>query len=263
MKKLTSKENIQKIESMFKNVCSSGIDYMDIPDDENKVYEIYCVYKLLKWLKRRYGVEIHYCGGKEMAIRKNGGKICKAKYAYFKIIDKENMVHLEAHMNIHMRTLGSYFVSKSISEVSSMTLKNYLRIIKVNEIVNSVDCDHSFLHEIDIILIKEESCADSSYPPFYKIIMGIECKNRSTFRKEILREILGTRREMSFFWPSGNVSEIDRLLKRKKSKKPKIVRALPSSMFWLAHISKDISRYRKSPKVFGIKLKNWTLPWNR
>lgn len=225
-----------------------------IPNCESKVYEIYCVYKLLKWVNNRYNVKIHFCGGRKMRIRQRGGEINKKKYAYFEIRTHDDVVKLEVHMNIYFYTLSSHLISTGkISE----ELLHSKRLKKVKG-THPNYLDYSSYHEIDIILI--ENSQDTKMPKYDDIIIGIECKNRQKMEKSVAREVLGTRRELSLLSDFEVPSKIDSILKRNKSSNPETVCAYPGSLFWLAHIADNLQNYISGPEVYGIRMKNWKWP---
>ena len=81
------------------------------------------------------------------------------------------------------------------------------------------------------------------FPGHDEILFGVECKNTS-YRKNLLREILGVRRELSLLaddqqtgfraWPRA------------------LVPARPSSCLSVFSTDDGITRLRHSPDVFGI-----------
>ena len=244
MTKTTSKRYQSTIKNLFREIGTVFWDSMILPEGENKVYEIFCVYKLLKYLKKRYSIKIYYRGKSKMVIRQGGarGKINKGKYAYFEITNDDRSIRLEIHMNVYFRTLGSHLK------------KNKFRLKKMKDVWREFP---SHYHELDIILI--ENGKDNTMPRYDDIILGIECKHHSTMDKRVIREILGVRRELSFFHSSGIPSRLDCIFNHKNSHK---INAYPSSILWLAHRNKKISNYKTSPRVFGVEMKNWKLPWD-
>lgn len=249
---MTTKFSTSKkfLEDLFRN-SGASIKGMKIPDCESKIYEIYCVYKLYRWLAARYNARFYYHGGPEMKVRQGGGEINK-EYSYFEITSSDKSVSLEIHMNIHFRTLSSDLFSNR--EIKNNTYKKCRRMKKMQDQLN--EQDRSSFHEIDIILI--EPSKDKIIPSYNEIILGIECKHHSKSRKSVIKEILGIRRELSLYYPSGVPWKIDHVFGHKK---PETVPARPGSLYWLAHINRDIWRYRIGPKVFGVKIKRWKLPW--
>ena len=241
MTKTVSKRYQSTIKNLFQGIGTVFLGPMILPDDENKVYEVFCVYKLLEWMKERYNSTIYYHGGKNMVIQHNGGKIDKTKYAYFEITDGHGAIKLEVHMNVYFKTLGSHLISN-----------NEMRLEKIKD----VDRDFpSTYHELDIIVI--ENGENDTAPRHDEIILGIECKHHSIVHKRVIREILGVRRELSFFCSSGTPSKLDCILNHED---PDMIRAYPSSILWLAHRNDRILYYESSPEIFGIEMTNWKLP---
>ena len=107
--------------------------------------------------------------------------------------------------------------------------------------------DRSGRHELDIVVV----CRTSGYPRSDEIALGIECKAVANFEKGLLKEVLGVRRELSFFrspQPSmltnaGGTRHVD-------------VAANPPSEFWLAFIDPKGRNYADSPSAFGIELRH-------
>ena len=103
--------------------------------------------------------------------------------------------------------------------------------------------DHSRRHEIDIVLVDQHA----GFPTFQNIWLGVECKAVANFGKDIVKEALGVRRELSLLihdHPSrlsqaGGTPSVD-------------VPAAPASEFWLAFIDPKGLNYTESPAAFGI-----------
>lgn len=218
-----------KIKKFFKNHYSTIKRKIFLPKDEGKVYEIYCVTKLLDWLESRYDVTIQYCGKGKMKFKAGGGPINR-KYPYFKIIDNCTHNVAELHTDIEVMTLGSH-------------------------IYTGQKRDLSFMHEVDIVLIKAGvKCGDM--PTHKQLLLGIECKASAKLRKSVFREVLGIRRELSFLHPSS-VAKIDKIFKLRNTAKSNksCVPARPKSLYWLYTIDSNSRRYIISPQQFGIEIK--------
>lgn len=107
--------------------------------------------------------------------------------------------------------------------------------------------DNSRRHEIDIVV----TTATSGFPTHSEIALAVECKAVAKFKKGLLKEALGVRREMSLMAPAqqsalsqhGGVAQVN-------------VPASPPSEFWLAFIDPKGTNYAASPTAFGIELRH-------
>ena len=108
--------------------------------------------------------------------------------------------------------------------------------------------DRSACHELDIVLVND---ATPDYPRFDQIMLAVECKCVAKFSKELVREALGIRRELSLRRADQNSS-----LTKIGWGPPVTVPAEPASEFWLAFIDGAGTHYEQSPKAFGIDLKH-------
>ena len=107
-------------------------------------------------------------------------------------------------------------------------------------------------HEIDLVLV--EGAQDGMRSAHNQIVLGVGCKAYTNFRKKIIRQVLGVRRELS-------------LLNYKPSRprlflcgQLRLVEADPLAEFWLAFEDPKGMKYRFGPKVFGIDFKYWCPP---
>jgi hypothetical protein len=107
--------------------------------------------------------------------------------------------------------------------------------------------DRSRRHEVDIVIVT----VTKGYPLHDQIALGVECKAVANFSKSIVKEVLGVRRELSYFrdaQPSilstlGGVPSVS-------------LRAEPASEFWLAYTDAKGDQYSESPAAFGIEFKH-------
>jgi hypothetical protein len=109
-------------------------------------------------------------------------------------------------------------------------------------------CDKSLRHEIDIVVVD----TISSYPQHNEVLLGVECKAVAKFSKSIVKEVLGVRRELSFFHRPQR-SRLSSLA----TKGVVYVAADPPSEYWLAYVDVAGTGYRESPAAFGIDFKHW------
>ncbi len=113
---------------------------------------------------------------------------------------------------------------------------------------NGGPCDKSCRHELDVVVTK----ATIGYPLYSEIGLGIECKAVAHFEKELIKEVLGVRRELSLLTQPPQPSS----LTTSGGVPPTFVPANPPSEFWLAFIDGRGSSYSKSPSAFGIELRH-------
>jgi hypothetical protein len=105
--------------------------------------------------------------------------------------------------------------------------------------------DDSRRHEIDIVVVD----ANTGYPTHDQIYLGVECKAVANFGKDLVKEALGVRRELSFFVQAPQTSALSLL-----GAGAVHVKADPPSEFWLAFIDPKGLNYSQSPAAFGIEL---------
>jgi hypothetical protein len=104
--------------------------------------------------------------------------------------------------------------------------------------------DLSAYHEIDLVLLAPGHAQWPHRPSPAEMILGVECKAVADFKKLIVREVLGRRRELSLLAPAN-------------SGPLEVVPANPPSSYWLAHIDPLGSQYIDGPRAFGVAFHNW------
>ena len=107
--------------------------------------------------------------------------------------------------------------------------------------------DLSRRHEVDIMLVQK----NAGYPNHDDIWLAVECKAVANFGKDLAKEVLGVRRELSMLTGSQPSK-----LTQYGGHPPIDVPANPPSEFWLAHIDPKGSNYAQSPAAFGIDLRH-------
>ena len=115
--------------------------------------------------------------------------------------------------------------------------------------------DLSTRHELDLVLVNvppKVLLTNTAYYPLHdQIYLAVECKCVANFRKNVVREALGVRRELSY------LSEVQKSLLTHIGGPPTVsVPAEPASEFWLAFIDRAGTNYERSPAAFGIDLKH-------
>ena len=187
-----------------------------------KVYELYCLAKTVEFLQSHAGVSVRFVGTR-VDFKSSPGKIDKTK-SYF-VISGHGWT-LELHTDIEVRTLSSTHVAGAP--------------------------DLSSYHGIDLVLV--ERAQNGQRPAHNQIVLGVECKSQANFEKEILKQVLGVRRELSLFGVAP--SSLQALLHGKYHN----IYANPPSEYWLAFTDPKGGRYRKGPTMFAIQFKHWCPP---
>lgn len=179
-----------------------------------KIYELWTLAKLLEELRRRHYRISYSHPGKSLAFKAAPGLLKQAD-PHFDIRYRAGVEeHFQIFLNIEFATLGS----------GGTTHGN----------------DASSHHELDIGVF---SYGQSGYPPFSSVALGIECKAVATITKEIVRGVLGLRRELSVLTD----------LHHTVLKGGKPVPAYPPSELRLVTTDKRIANYQASPAAFGVE----------
>ena len=184
--------------------------------NQGKLYELYVLSKLLLDLRRR-GFLLHLFG-QTLKFKQAPGRL-KTSDPHFCLIAPDR-TPLWLFVDIEFHTLG-----KLISNAA----------------------DLSDRHELDIVLVD----ATPHYPSPQNILLAVECKSAANFRKSIVKEALGIRRELSLL-----KDEVESALTNLGGSPPVAVPAFPASEFWLAFIDGRGTSYAQSPSAFGITFKH-------
>ena len=203
--------------------------------NKGKIYEIYCLRRLLAWIDRRYDVKIRYCdpvGDGIVRLKLGHGKVKRNEYSYFVISPAEegnNDTTLEVHMNIDVLTRSAEKLGKSSQFLSS---------------------------EIDIVLIRSE-CRDNSRPKYTEVVLGIECKFHKNFRKKIVNEVIGLKGEITKEVNEEVTFCLDKIFDLKPNRNRRYDYFEPGSEYWLAHILDVHDDIKLRLKVNGVRLYKW------
>ena len=195
------------------------------PYNKGKIYELYCLSRVVEQLKG-YGCNIFIPSRfRSIDFKASPGKIDKDK-SYFTAHTRKGDV-FEIHTDIEIMTLG---VALGYSNLGHQ--------------------DRSAYHEIDIVVIEQGS---SERPRYDQLILGVECKADAHFRKSILKQVLGIRRELSLLTKKSLPSKLAQAVGKPSPK----IRSDPNSEYWLAYTDPKGDNYQISPATFGIKFNNW------
>lgn len=186
---------------------------------KGKVYELYCLARTVEFLHGLPGVSIRLQGS-AVDFKSSPGMIDRNR-SYFVVNGMGS--ELELHTDIEVRTLSS-------------------------SLAGGVRGPSSY-HEIDVVLLA--GAQHRQRPSHNQVILGVECKAQANFKKDIVRQVLGVRRELSFYRGRPGAS-----LLRGQGRQHD-VNAVPPSEYWLAFVDPKGMGYRFGPQRFGIEFKHW------
>lgn len=181
-----------------------------------KTYELFTVAHLVEELAGR-GYWINYSHRNAPLAFKAAPGAMKTSDPHFELTHPRSSVHFSLFVNVEFETLGS-------SRQSGVT-------------------DLSRRHELDIGIY---SCYRNGYPSHDEVALGIECKAVTKLTKQMVRGVLGLRRELSV------LSAPSRTRLALASPQP----ADPPSELRLYSTDGRINNYTQSPAVFGVDLRH-------
>lgn len=188
--------------------------------DKGKLYELYVLSELVCDLKSR-GCKLWFKGS-NIVFKAAPGKV-KVSDPHFVVVAPSGD-RSQLFVDIEFETLGSR--------------------------QGLAGSDRSARHELDIVVVDTQRV----YPRFDEVLLGIECKSQASFSKDVVKEVLGIRRELSLL----AAHRPSRLSSQGASNVQ--VPADPASEFWLAYDDPKGSNYRLSPRTFGVEFRNIRLP---
>jgi hypothetical protein len=187
-----------------------------------KVYELYCLSKTLGELRNTYGYQVQF-RGRSIRFQASPGAINRSM-PHFSILDNHGRVYFELFTDVEFITLG-HNLSTSAADLSAH-------------------------HEIDLLVV---DAGASGRPSHDQVVLGVECKAHVVFKKSIVKEVLGMRREMSMLKPPSR----SQLAQSAPSGRFVDVPADPASEYWLACADQRVMQYARSPFMFGISFLHW------
>jgi hypothetical protein len=208
--------DIVSIFSGYDSLWSSATSELE-SKKPGKLYELYVLTELLRDLRGR-GFTIRFVGS-SIKFKASPGQI-KLSDPHFHLVAPSGR-EFWIFVDIEFRTLGSD---------------------------GHAAVDFSHLHELDIVVVDDTP----PYPSFDNIALAVECKCVGNFEKQLIKEALGVRRELSLL-PRF---EQESILSRESAAPPVNVRAHPASEFWLAFTDPKGTQYAMSPATFGIELRH-------
>ena len=220
------KSRIANILNQYANVAPSRswqLLPVKINSLQGKLYEAHVLATICKNLVIKEGLKVKLVNGTNLILKQKGGPINR-NYPYFEVYDKNGM-------------FGELF-----TDIEFLTLSYDLKY----QHIPKLKPQYADYHELDIALLKP-NC--NGRPLHSEIYIAAECKNVSFNKKSTIREILGYRRELSFYtklpinthfssWPINYIN------------------ANPSSVHIFYSSNNNIIHYRQNCKQFGILLEH-------
>lgn len=187
---------------------------------DGKLFELYVLAEVLAELRAR-NCDCNFVGS-SLAFKAGPGMI-KLADPHFEVRPPRGSL-LRLFVDIEFRTFGSQNQSSS---------------------------DNSFTHELDIVLTEQTS----GYPTHKEIVLGVECKSTANFKKALLKEALGVRRELGLLAPPRESN-----LSRRGARPAVIVPAAnPAAEVWFTYLDPKGDDYKISPGAFGIQFRHFNL----
>lgn len=222
MDKEAAKKEIKKIFSSYKRLSKGKWSWLQTLES-GKIYELYCLSRVLTELRQIYGYMIWF-PGQSFKFKSSPGLI-KTSDPFFELCNPSTGRKFRLYTDIEFQTLGSH-----LNKMSGFSLSSY--------------------HELDLVLVEQST---AGRPKHDEIILGVECKSHAKFDKTILKQVLGIRRELSILTHP--------MVSRLSSESPKRpfheVPADPASEYWVAFADPAGMGYTHSPTSFGIEFKHW------
>ncbi|TVT43324.1 hypothetical protein FNT36_04340 [Hymenobacter setariae] len=181
-----------------------------------KLYEVLVLSEIIEKLNTVEGYSIRLLKSSKLVLKQKGGWL-NSKYPHFEL-SKLGKVKAELWNDVYFATLSNH---------------------KTGTVIESVPGNY---HELDIALIKP---GIFKYPKHTDIYIGVECKN-TNIEKNIIREVLGFRRELSYVGPYQPTI----FLKWPTNQ----VKANPSSIHLFYCTDKALMSYKANCDEFGTML---------
>ncbi|WP_420469945.1 hypothetical protein [Brevundimonas sp. FT23042] len=162
---------VDELMEIFDDVTSlTPIEIMHaIPHTRGKVYELYCVARLLSELTGN-GLTAVFSPPGALQLKQGGGH-ADITQPHFQLFQGPHLVG-RLYTDVEVLTLGASKVGVA---------------------------DLSDRHEIDVVLLVGHH---NAVPTHDELLIGLECKAVADFSKAFVREALGRRRELSYYKPA-------------------------------------------------------------
>lgn len=169
---MTSAEARKRITEAFSTAfgisSSSALKVLPPGDSLGKLYEAYVLTRVVRELRTNEGLQAVLVNSKSLTLKAGGGGINRS-YPFVQLW-KNGQTWGELWTDIYFTTLSCDFANRTGSPLA---------------------CDY---HEMDIVVVPPDT---SGLPRSSDILLAVECKATS-YGKNLLREILGIRRELSY-----------------------------------------------------------------
>jgi hypothetical protein len=210
------------IKSVFKKYSGIRTSHLSVLKalSSGKLYELYVLGRVLEELRHR-GFKITFVGT-TIQFKSAPGKIDPTSPHFEVFAPSSKVPDFKVFTDIEFKTFGS----RPTHNVGA-----------------------SSYHEIDIAVVTADA---SDRPRYDQIALGVECKAFAKFRKSIVKEALGIRRELGLL-----VEKKASMLSLFPGVQQELVPADPPSEYWLAHLDPAGTAYQASPSSFGIRFENW------
>ena len=185
---------------------------------QGKLYEAHVLAAICEKLVTQEGLSIRLVRGGTLRLKQKGGPINRL-FPYFKVY-KSGVLFAEIFTDTYFSTLSYDLRGRPVNR----TYGDY--------------------HELDIAMVTPGA---SSYPEPHQIMLAVECKN-TKIEKHIIREVLGFRRELSYYLPGSPTSFT--------SWPTSSINADPSSVHMVYASDRRITRYVQNCLQFGVLLEH-------
>jgi len=180
-----------------------------------KLYEAYILAILAQELTSKEGFDLVLSEGREIRLRSSPGPIDR-RFPFIEVLNP----------------LTIAIIAEIWTDIEFLTLSYVIR--------NSPKIEKGDYHELDIIMVDPEI---NDRPHFTNLWLGVECKN-TPYKKSLLKEILGVRREMSLL-AAPNATRFQ-VFPRSE------VPANPPSCLIVYSSSSKVDGYTTPGEIFGI-----------
>ena len=219
---MNKQDAIDQIEAVFSkaNAQVSGADQEVMAAlSDGKLFELFSLSEVLRDLDHR-NCQIGF-HGESLKFKAAPGQIKRSDPHFIVTLPSHRVLRL--FVDIEFRTLGAASLGAA---------------------------DASCKHELDIVLTGQTS----GYPANEDIWFAVECKSTAAFKKSILKEVLGVRRELGYV---GHHT-LSRLSEEHAGHV--IVPAHgPALEMWLTFLDPKGLNYAASPAAFGVEFKHYNL----
>jgi hypothetical protein len=194
---------------------------LPISNLQGKLYEAHILAIICEKLVTIEKLSITLVNGKKLVLKQKGSSINR-NYPYFQVWNGSDLFG-ELFTDVYFNTLSYQRKGSPSSQ------------------------ENGDYHELDIALLKPNQTKN---PPHSEIMLAVECKNTS-IKKNIIRELLGFRRELSLL-ASSQRTHFSKWPTRTTNSKPNSVHMLYCS-------DKNIGRYNTNCLQFGILLEHHSM----